>query len=184
MRGNTTFSPGDHVYYGTTGVCTILEFRTVELGGSLPTTCYVLKPIDNRAASPTIYVPAEPGALLANMRPVLTKAEVLALIAEMPALEDIWIGSDRDRNKDYWARIRTCDSRELVKVIRTLFLAKNAGRASRRLTSNDEKLMDTATSLVHGEFALALGIGREDVLPFILKHLPAEPQAAPRRRSC
>ena len=55
--------------------------------------CYVLKPLANPKS--TLYVPVDSEALLARIRPVLTPAEILAMIEDMPAAETLGSRDER-----------------------------------------------------------------------------------------
>ncbi len=164
------FAMNDCVFYDTTGVCRIVDIRTERLGGSEAQEYYVLKPIYNQNS--ITYVCTSDADLLAKMRPILTKEEVHALIQAMPTEEEIWIRDDRDRDREYGARLRTGDSHELMKIIKTLYLEKERKKGTgKRLTTMDTRIMATAEKLLHEEFALVLDIDPKDVVPFISSHL-------------
>jgi CarD family transcriptional regulator len=165
------FSLNDYVFYSTIGICQIADIRMVELGGLGKQECYVLKPLANPKS--TIYLPASKNATLNTMRPVLTKKDVYSLIRHMPEEKSIWIDDARKRNKEYLAIIKTCDSRKLVRLIRTLQLEKNRdNKKGKGLNSTDSKIMIAAEKLLYEEFAFVLGIAPNEVVPFIQKRIP------------
>ena len=58
-------------------------------------------------------------------------------------------------------------------MVKTLHQEKARKREhGKGLTTTDTKLMAQAENLLYEEFAFALGIGREAVVPFIQDHLP------------
>jgi len=164
------FSLNDYVFYSTIGICQIADIRMVELGGLGKQECYVLKPLANPKS--TIYFPASQNATLNTMRPVLTRKDIYSLIRHMPEEKSIWIDDARKRNKEYLAIIKTCDSRKLVRLIRTLQLEKNRdNKKGKGLNSTDSKIMIAAEKLLYEEFAFVLRIAINEVVPFIQKRI-------------
>jgi CarD family transcriptional regulator len=166
--GMKMFQINEYVVYSNLGICQIREVRPARLGGAEP-VCYVLKPLANPTS--ILYVPIDSEALLARIRPVLTRTEILALIEDMPAAEALGSRDERERSRDFMARVQSGDCRELIRVVRTLHLEKARKREhGKGLTTTDAKLMAQAENLLYDEFAFALGIDREAVVPFIQDH--------------
>ena len=164
------FAINDCVFYCNTGVCRIVDVKSQKVGGSEAKECYVLKPIFN--SSSIIYVPIDHDELLNNMRPVMTKDEIHRLIQDVPGEESVWIDNERERGKDYLTRLRSCSSRELMKLIKVLYEEKLRKKGiGKCLSSTDTKIMVTAEKLLYEEFAFVLGIDTKAVVPYILEHI-------------
>ncbi len=160
------FAINDFVFYGTTGVCQIVDFRTEKIGSSKAQEYYVLKPVFTPGS--TLYVCASDDELVSHMRPTLTKEAVYSLIDTMPTEEEIWICDDRDRDREYGAKIRSGDCHEFIKIIKALYLERERKKETgKRLNAMDARLMATAEKLLHEEFAFVLGIDPKEIVSFI-----------------
>ena len=162
------FKVNDCVVYGSTGVCRITELiRDKDIEGG-ETFFYVLHPVfrDNM----TIKAPvANAGAL---MRSVITEEEVLALIDTMPEKEPLLFGDKRQRCTAFKFALKTGAHDEWIQIIKTLYLEKHkSGNLEKKLTKSDEDIMTAAEQRLYEEFAIALGIAPEEILPFIRKRL-------------
>lgn len=63
-------------------------------------------------------------------------------------------------------------SKELIKIIKTLYLQKQAKAiVNKRLTKTDEALMNAAEKQLHEEFAIALNISLDEVVPYIIQYI-------------
>ena len=102
----------------------------------------------------------------------MTINEVYSLINTMPHTESIWIEDINLRKEKYTKILKSGDNKQLVKLIRTLYLEKEKKKVEgKKLYVNDEKIMTNAEKLLHEEFALVLDIKVDEVLPFILGKL-------------
>lgn len=160
------FSVNDYVVHGTTGVCQIIAITKDEYSGN-ETDYYVLRPVFNNIM--TIKTPLNKTNL---MRPILTKNEALALIATMPDKEIISFNSDKDRATLFKNALRTGDNEDRIKIIKTLYLEKEAKSAiNKKLNKSDDDIMKTAERLINEEFAIALGISPDEVVKFIIDYI-------------
>lgn len=162
------FKINDYVVYGSTGVCQITDIRKDEYAGSNETQYYVLQPVFND--NMTIKIPVNNPNV--SMRAILTKDEVLSLIAAMPEKKTIWIDDSRERSAYFKAVLKTRKSEEWVKLIKTLYLEKEARSVEgKTLTKGDENILNTAEKQLNEEFAVALNISPDEVVPYILEHI-------------
>jgi CarD family transcriptional regulator len=160
------FKIGDYVMYGSMGACQITDIE-VSTGSQGESTYYVLHPVfdDNM----TIKIPTRSEHL---MRPVLTKEEVLKLIESMPEQAPFEMTDDRQRCLALKAAVKTGKNEELVRVIKTLYLEKQAkAEVNKNLKRVHEEIMTAAEKQLYEEFALALEIAPEDVLAYIQNKL-------------
>ncbi|HPF20004.1 MAG TPA: CarD family transcriptional regulator [Syntrophomonas sp.] len=162
------FKVSDYVVYSTTGVCRITAIGKDEYAGNNDTEYYVLHPVYD--TNMTIKIPVNNPKIA--MRPILTQEEVLSLIAAMPTQETIWIEDNRERNELYKTILKRGTCQEWIKLIKTLHVEKEARLANgKTLTSTDEEIMRAAEKQLHEEFAIALNISPDKVLPYILEHI-------------
>lgn len=163
------FQVGDTVIYGTNGACRITGVTQKEFGQQ-KSEYYVLNPVyDPRS---TIFVPKDNAILLAKMRRVLSAEEIYRLIRTLPQEESGWIDQEEERKKKYAAVIAGGDRRELLKVIRALYLHRQRQKAAgRRMHIADERFFHEAEKILYDEFALVLHIRPDQVQPFILQQV-------------
>lgn len=160
---------GSTVLYGSHGVCRVTGTASKSFGGQ-EALYYVLEPVYNDDA--TIFVPVDNPALSAKMRRVLTEEEVRTMIREMPEEEPIQLGDTVQRRQICGEILRSGDRRRLVQLIKTLHVRQQARREQRKKPcAQDERIMKEAEKLLYEEFAYALNIRRDQVLPFILQEL-------------
>lgn len=168
------FKVKDYVVYGLTGVCQITDIGKDEYCQDNDTQYYVLTPVFS--SNMTIRVPVNSKKV--QMRPVMTREEVLALIASMPEQETLWTDDDRQRAASFQTALRSGKSEEWIKLIKTLHTEKESrSTIGKKLTKTDEDLMNNAERQLNQEFAIALGITPEEVLDFILEHVPEKVEA-------
>ena len=163
------FKVNDYVVYGSTGVCQITDIKKDENICSDEAEYYVLHPVYNN--NMTIKTPVNnPNPL---MRPIITKDDILSLITMMPDIEPILIDNEKHKCDNFKVALRTGKNEEWVKIIKTLYLEKEAKSVvNKRLTKTSEGLMDNAEKQLNEEFAIALNISPDEVLSYILEHIP------------
>lgn len=164
------FKVNAYIIYGSTGVCQITDITTEENGNG-EIQYYVLKPVyqDNLI----IKVPVNSQSVL--MRPIITRDEVDSLIAEMPEIEAIWIEDMRERRNMYQAALKSVNTNEMAKIIKTICVEKEARNSvGKKLPVADENMMNEAERKLYQEIATALNISPDEVLPYILAHIPQD----------
>lgn len=163
------FKVKDYVVYGLTGVCQIIDISS-EFIDNDETEYYVLHPVYNNNHNMTIKIPVNNTKV--SMRKIITKKDISSLIAMMPEMETIWIEDMRQRKNDYMTALRTGNSEECMKIIKTLYLEKQAKSAEgKTLTKTDENIMNTAEKQLYEEFAVALDISPDEVMSYIFEHI-------------
>lgn len=160
------FHLNDTVLYGVEGVYRIEEIAERDFKGE-KAEYYVLRSLYNDSA--TIFVPCKNEALLAKMRLVLSEDEIHRIIREMPAGDPLdWIDDENTRLREYKEIILKGDHRDLVRLIKTLYLHRQEQKKiGKNLHKVDERFLKDAEKLLYGEFAYVLNIKPEQVLPFI-----------------
>ena len=160
---------GAHVLYGKTGVCLVQEQKAIKMGRET-SLYYVLSPISDGRAS--VYVPCDNADLVARMRPLLTRAEIDALLSDADEERQPWIEDRNERGALYRAAASDGDRRRLIRVICCLFRKKHERQEmGKRLSLMDESALQDCMRLIDEEFSMVLGIPRSEVMNYILERL-------------
>lgn len=161
------FEVNDYVVYNSNGVYKIVDIRTEKISDT-EAEFYVLEPAFNNNL--TIKTPVNNPKVL--MRGVITKDDVLSLIASMPEKEAIWINNDRERSENFKAALKSGESEEWVRLIKTIYLEKEKkSHIGKKLMKTDQDIMITAERNLNEEFAIALDISPDEVPAFILERI-------------
>jgi len=168
VKEEIMFKVNDYVIYNSMGVYQIIDIREEKDINDNNTEYYVLKPVYGNNL--TIKTPVNNTKVF--MREILKKEEVLSLIESLPEQETVWIEDDRKRNETFRASLKTGDSGEWVKLIKTIYLEKQKKSADgKKLMKADEDIMRIAEKNLCEEFAVALNIEPEEVVSYILEHV-------------
>ena len=165
------YNVGEAVVYSSYGVCTVSAIENRDFGGD-SIEYYVLRPVGNK--NNTFYVPTKNEKLTRQMRKVYSRSEVEKLIGGMPEEGLIWIDNDFQRKEEYRRIISGGDRSELIRLIKTLYLKQqDLLDQHKKLHSADERFLSEAENMLYDEFAYALDISRDEVLPYIKKRVSA-----------
>ena len=156
---------GDLIVYGGEGVCRVEEIGVPKISGiNKERQYYTLSPLYRDGK---VFAPVDAKVF---MRPVITRDEALSLIRDIPSMETtVYENSNlRFLNEYYQERLQNYTCAGLLQLIRTTH-AKREVMLSRgkKLGLVDERYMKRAEDMLHGEFAVALGIERSDVPKYI-----------------
>lgn len=159
------FEKGEYIVYGQNGICMVEDTTTLTLPDIKKDKLYYVLIPQNTSGS-KIYSPVENNKVV--MRKILTGEEANELIDEMPEIERLQIVNDRAREETYKKAIRTCDCREWVKVIKTLYArGQDRKEQGRKMTSTDEKYFRQAEDNLFTELSIALHLKKSEVEEFI-----------------
>lgn len=158
---------GDKVVYGAFGVMEIVDISNQTVG-DVTRAYYVMKEYSSNSPSLT-YVPADNEDLVSQMKPLLTKDEVVEVIRTAKNAEPLeWIEDNRARSETYKRILGTADRVKLLCMIDTV--QKTGVRREAEGKKNyiaDENSMKRAEKIISTEFSLVLGIPECDVADFI-----------------
>lgn len=162
------FSVGEVFIYGSVGVCRIGEICE-RCCGAEKREYYVLRPVyDERS---TLYIPTDSETLLSHLNPLLSEAEVKALLSFMPETCPEWILNDKERAEEFRRILESTDRKEILCMIYMLHKRKKELFAcGKRLRSSDESLMQRAEKLLCDEFAYVLGLEPSEISKDIREH--------------
>ena len=163
------FKAGDFVVYGSNGVCRVQKVGTLDSPGvPKDRLYYTLIPCYIKGS--TIFTPVDNQKVI--IRLVLTREEALQLIDEISCIDMLWIGDEKKRELQYKEAFRSCDCRELVKIIKTIYLRKQSRIAEgKKVTTQDDKYFHMAEDALYGELAVALGFTREETKKFVINRV-------------
>ena len=163
------FNVGDYIVYGTSGVCKVEEVTTMDMEG-VPNDrlYYILKPV--YISKSTIMTPVDNTKVV--MRSVMTREEVDDLIDGMEGVETESINDDKKRGEKCKSVLASCESRELVRMIKSLHNRNQRRLAQgKKLTSGDERYFHMAEDSLYGEMAITLNIDKSEVPGYISRRI-------------
>ena len=159
------FETGEYVVYGKTGICQVMGVTTMDMEGVPKDRLYYILRPDGKTEG-TIFVPVENQKLV--MRRILTKAEAEELINEIPDIEMLGIENEKLREETYKACIRSCQCRELVRMIKTIYFRKRERNIrGKKATATDERYLKTAEDNLYAELSILLDVPREMMVGYI-----------------
>jgi len=163
------FKVNDYVMYNSTGVYKIIDITREKDINNHEIEYYVLEPAyENNNL--TIKIPVQNQKVF--MRKILSKEAVLKLIAAIPTKETNWIEDNRARIENFKTALRTGESEELVKLIKTLYLKRQERTdLGKKLWKVDEDIMKVAEKNLNEEFAIVLNIEPDEVASYIQGHI-------------
>ncbi len=163
------FAVNDTVHYGMDGVCRITGIVSRKIDGR-ERRFYELHPCFRK--NTVVFLPVDNETLLARVRPVLSKDEIVKTVRDLEDAQCIWIEQDSARKEAYQMIIRSGDHRKLACLIKTLYERRQAMTENgRKMHSADSNCLKEAERLLHEEFAYVLGIAPDEVPAFIRHEL-------------
>ena len=165
------FEKGDFIVYGNNGVCEVRDITTINMKDApKDRLSYILSPRHHKDSK--IFTPVDNEK--AVMRAVLTKEEADELINGIPNIEELWVSNDKLREEKYKETMRSCECKDWIKIIKTLYLRKQERIAQgKKTTAMDEKYLRMAEENLYSELSLVLDIPKEDMVEYIKKRVVA-----------
>ena len=159
------YQVGDLILYGRTGVCCVKEIVEDKNGTKFYTLCplYQNCNISSPVGSGKVY-----------SRPIITREEAEALIAQMPSVAaQPYYNRNLNQLREYYrSQLESPDCATLILLVKSLYVKKKeAEEQMRKFGAVDERFMKEAENLLFGEFAAALDIERDEVEKYIAKKL-------------
>lgn len=164
------FKVGDLVYYGKTGVCEVIDVKTVRAPFSNKEELYYqLKPMYQ---SCFISVPVDNDMIY--LREIISEEEVTSLINSIPEMdEQAFYCSNLNQLKDHYRQI--LDSRDNSKLLGLIISVSKkrieVAAHKKKLGAVDEKFLKDAKGLLYGEFAAVLKIPKHEVENYIINRI-------------
>lgn len=163
------FERGEYIIYGTSGVCKVEDITTMEMEGvPRDRLYYVLSPSSQKGG--WIFTPVDNQKT--PMRRILNQKEAATLIDEMPGIQVLWITNEKMREENYKECMKSCDCREWIRIIKTLYLRKQERSAQgKKITATDERYLRMAEDYLYTELEIPLGIPKEQMESYITERI-------------
>lgn len=164
-RGIIVFEVGDYVIYGTKGVCQVEAIGVPSIvSESSGLKYYTLHQVYTKGSR--IFTPV--GNQKVIMRALITEKDANRLLDDITNIETLWVPDEKKREEIYKDKLKTCDCREIIKIIKTVYCRKQLRLAEgKKMTSKDEKYLQIAENALYGELAFVFGIKKDDMVSFI-----------------
>lgn len=159
------FNIGEYIVYGMNGVCRVEEIGPMSLSGvDSDKMYYTLLPLYTKGSR--VFTPVDNQKVV--MRPVISEQEVCQLIDDIRNIEEIEVADDKRRELAYREAVKSCDCRELIRIINTAKKRKEERLAQgKKMSACDERYLKQAQDTLYGEFAISLKIEKGEVEKFI-----------------
>lgn len=164
------FSVNDYIVYGSNGVCKIEDICIPPEVDEVHKNkkYYVLKPIYSKGN--TIYTPIDNTKVV--IRKIISKEETEKLIDSIPSIKTLEVSNDKERTEKCQTALRSCDYKEWIRVIKTMYIRKQERIGSgKHFGQTDERLLHSAEDFLYGELAVPLEIPKEQVEDYITKRI-------------
>ncbi len=163
------FQVGDYIIYGMNGVCVVENIGEIETK-VVPKDriYYTLRPFYSDRS--TIFTPTDNQKV--KMRSILTKQEAVSLLNSIQTIDCLWANDEKGREMEYKEAIKECDCKQLLKIVKSLYLSSKAKLADgKKVPARDEKYYYMAENSLYGELALSLGLEIEETKELILSKI-------------
>lgn len=170
------FNIGEYIVYGVNGVCRVEEIGPMSLNGvESDKVYYTLLPLYTRGSR--VFTPVDNQKVV--MRPVISKQEACQLIDDMQSIDEIEVVDDKHRELAYKEAVKSCDCRELIRIINTALKRKEERLAQgKKMSACDERYLKQALDTLYGEFAISLKIEKGEVQDFITSRMEMKTMAS------
>lgn len=159
------FEKGEYIIYGTTGVCEVMDITTISLDG-IPSEklYYILRPCYKSGSK--VFTPVDNQTT--PMRKILNRIEASALIDDIPNIQELWVGNDKQREDQYKQAIKSCECIEWIRIIKALYQRSRERIAQgKKITATDERYLRLAQDNLYSELSIPLEIPKEQMDNYI-----------------
>lgn len=166
------FETGSYIVCGQHGVCRVEGVGKLKLSeASKDREYYTLSKVYSQGGA--IYVPADSDKII--MRPVMSRKEAEELIDHMKEIDLLIIDNEKHKDEIFKKAFKTCDNREWVRVLKTLYARKQMRLAKgKKVTASDERFLHTAEENLYGELAISLDMDKREVEKYIIARIDGE----------
>ena len=151
---------GSFISYSGHGVCRIDGLRKMNFGKG-EQDYLVIAPINENGA--TIYLSADNPKIQTKIRPVLTKAEIDAVLAGIRSERMDWI----DDRKARVARFQQILSQSEPRSLLLMAFCLQSRREEKGLPSSELDILHKAQNIIDQEFSFALELPKQEIRQYI-----------------
>ncbi|MCI8586549.1 MAG: CarD family transcriptional regulator [Lachnospiraceae bacterium] len=163
------FEKGEYIIYGRSGICKVEDITYLNIAGAdKKRRYYVLAPLNIKGNR--VYFPVDKKD--ANARRLITRQEAWALLDEMQDIQEIWITNEKLREDSYKQALNSCDYRQWVAIIKTLYNRRKARVSQgKKIGATDERYLKLTEDALYGELAFVMGKEKNEMEPFIIRYM-------------
>lgn len=159
------FETGDYVVYGNSGICQVMGVTTMDMAGIPKDRLYYILRPDGQAEG-KIFTPVDNKKMI--IRKVMSREEAEELIESIPDIDVLAIADDKLREEKYKACIKSCECREMIRMIKTIYLRKKDRMAhGKKVTATDERYLKMAEENLYSELSMLLGVPKNKMESYI-----------------
>lgn len=161
------FHTNDYVFYGSGGICKIVDIQMAPLDG-MPKDkqYYILHSVHDQSS--VMYIPVDNDRIF--LRLLLSREEAEELMEQIPYITEIDETNSKLLREKYDEAMRKYQPQEWVRVIKTVHFRMNEPRtAARRISETERTFAETAKKHLYTELSLALNISVQQVEHYILE---------------
>ena len=156
------FKINDYVIYGSNGVCKVEDIEKISMRDK-ELEYYILSSMNNPRM--TIKIPVNNNMFI---RELISKSDVVSLIAYASKNETMEIEDYRKKNQEYKSIIKSGNLIEIIKVINSIKLEKNEKASlGKKINKTEEDILISAKKQLYQEMAIVLGININEVDEYI-----------------
>ena len=158
--------------HGNSGVCRVESIQNMDgIDGAPQRTYYTLVPIYTSGSK--LFAPTDGKRVVT--RPVMTKKEAETLLKEWDEIETLWVENDKKREEVYKEALRSCDSRQWVKLIKTSYQRNQARlQKGKKATTSDERYLHMAEDNLFGELAIPFEMTKGEAEEYFVAQIRGE----------
>lgn len=158
--------------HGNSGVCRVEAIQTMDgIGADQKRTYYTLVPV--YASGSKLFVPTDGKKVIT--RSVMTKKEAKKLLEDWDKIETLWVENDKKREEVYKEALRSCDSRQWVKLIKTSYQRNQARiKKGKKATTSDERYLHMAEDNLFGELAIPFKMTKGEAEDYFVAQIRGE----------
>ncbi len=163
-----THKLGDYVMYRNNGICEIVDISSQRMGGA-NAEYYILQSVYN--ANTKIFVPVA-SPLVSEMRHILSVGEIHAIIDASEESGNEWVDDSKLRASKFEQIMADGDRAQILWLVKVLSMHKvDVEGQKRKFYASDLKILTLAEKIITEEFAFALGISKDEVIPYIVRRI-------------
>ena len=161
------YEVGDLIVYGRTGICEVTEITTLKMDGvPKDKLYYILRPVREKHGK--VFTPVDNEKIV--MRKVISKEEAEELIREIPQIEGLWIGSEKQREEKYKECIKYSEP-ELVSFFEKIQKVNSSEDNEEIIDDDNISIFSLLPAYALSEIKSAFIIGFYIYLPFVVVDL-------------
>ena len=101
--------------------------------------------------------------------------EAETLLKEWDEIETLWVENDKKREEVYKEALRSCDSRQWVKLIKTSYQRNQARlQKGKKATTSDERYLHMAEDNLFGELAIPFEMTKGEAEEYFVAQIRGE----------